>query len=348
MVRLRRLVEAFGDVRTAWEAPIGQLSASGLHGRALDALVDVRRRLDVHQELERTEKAGIAVLTIDDAAYPRRLREIYAAPPVLFVRGRLAPGDDDALAIVGTRHATGYGRTVTERLAGDLARAGVTIVSGFARGIDTHAHKAALEAPGRTIAVFACGLDVVYPPENRGLVERIAATGAFVSEHPLGTRPEATNFPARNRIVSGLTRATLVVEAGERSGALITAQFAADQGRDVLAVPGPITSPRSIGTNRLIQDGARLVQTADDVLAELGLSPASGAPPAEQLGFGTPFPSSDVEALVLAKLAEEPLSADDLSRALARSSAEVATALTMLELKGRIRQVAGLNYPTQR
>ena len=347
-MRLRRLVQAFGDVRGAWEAPVGQLAASGLQGRALDALVRLRSTLDVHAELERTQKAGVHVLTIDDAAYPRRLREIYAAPPVLFVRGELRPEDDDGVSIVGTRRATGYGKLVTERLAGDLARSGVTVVSGFARGIDTHAHKAALEAGGRTVAVFACGLDVVYPPENRGLVDRIAAQGALLSEHPLGVRPEATNFPARNRIVSGLTKATLVVEAGERSGALITAQFAGDQGRDVLAVPGPITSPGSVGANRLIQDGARLVQTADDVRAELGLAPAGERPAEQQMGLGALFPATDIESAILAKLADEPLGIDDLCRALNRPAAEVSTALTMLELRGRIRQLAGLNYPTQR
>lgn len=348
MVRLRRLVQAFGDVRTAWEAPVGQLAASGLQGRALDALVRLRSTLDVHQELERTLKAGVRVVTIDDGDYPRRLREIYAAPPVLFVRGELRPVDDDGVSIVGTRRATGYGKIVTERLAADLAAGGVTIVSGFARGVDTHAHKAALEAGGRTIAVFACGLDVVYPPENRGLVDRIAGQGALVSEHPLGVRPEATNFPARNRIVSGLTRATLVVEAGERSGALITAGFALDQGREVLAVPGPITSPGSAGTNRLIQDGARLVQGADDVRAELGMAPAVERPAEQQLGLGALFPAGDLESQLLAKLAEEPLGADDLCRALGRTAVEVSTALTMLELRGRIRQVAGLNYPTHR
>lgn len=308
----------------------------------------LRRSLDVHQELERTERAGVRVVTIEDADYPRRLREIYAAPPLLFVKGELRPEDDDGVSVVGTRHATSYGKLVTERLSGELAAGGVTIVSGFARGVDTHAHKAALDHGGRTVAVFASGLDVVYPPENRALLERILAQGAIVSEHPLGVRPEATNFPARNRIVAGMTKATLIVEAGERSGALITAGFAADQGRDVLAVPGPITSPRSVGTNRLIQDGARLVQTADDVRAELGLGPAEERPVEQQLALGALLPAADLESAVLAKLAEEPLGVDDLCRALGRPSADVSTALTMLELRGQIRQIAGLNYPTHR
>ena len=272
MVRLRRLLDAFGDARHAWEASAHELAAAGLQGRALSALLEARRQFDPERELRRLDQAGVQAVTIDDPTYPRRLREIYAAPPVLFVRGQLQPEDDLAVAVVGTRRATAYGKIVTEQLAGELASGGVTIVSGFARGIDTHAHRAALDAGGRTIAVFACGLDVIYPPENRDLAGRVARQGALVSEHALGTRPEATNFPARNRIVSGISRATLVVEAGERSGALITAQFALDQGRDVLAVPGPITAPSSAGANRLIQDGARLVASAADVRAELGLA----------------------------------------------------------------------------
>jgi DNA processing protein len=345
VVRLRRLLDAFGDVRTAWEAPASELAASGLQGRALGALIDARRRFDPASELSQLDRAGVRALAIDDPAYPARLREIYAAPPVLFVKGELRAADDLAVAVVGTRRATAYGKVATERLIGDLAGSGVTIVSGFARGIDTVAHRAALDAGGRTIAVFACGLDVIYPPENRELAARIAGQGALVSEHPLGARPEATNFPARNRIVSGIARATLVVEAGAQSGALITARFAADQGRDVLAVPGPITSPGSLGANRLIQDGARLVLTADDVRAELGL--ADNAAPGLQLRLIDLLPLTEPEQAVLARLADEPLGVDDLAGALGQPVQAIASALTLLELKGRVRQLGGLNYPVR-
>jgi DNA processing protein len=345
VVRLRHLLDAFGDARTAWEAPASQLAASGLQGRALGALIEARQRFDPAAELARLDKAGVRALAIDDPAYPARLREIYAAPPLLFVRGELRPEDDLAVAVVGTRRATAYGKIATERLIGDLASSGVTIVSGFARGIDTVAHRAALDAGGRTIAVFACGLDVIYPPENRELAARIAGQGALVSEHPLGARPEATNFPARNRIVSGISRATLVVEAGAQSGALITARFAADQGRDVLAVPGPITSPGSLGANRLIQDGARLVLTADDVRAELGLD--AGAAAGLQLRLNDLLPLTEPEQAVLARLADQPLGVDDLAGALGQPVQAVASALTLLELKGRIRQIGGLNYPVR-
>lgn len=346
MVRLRRLLDAFGDIRIAWEATPARLAAAGLHGRALQALVDTRATLDIARELRRHEEAGIAIVTIDDAAYPRRLRQIDAAPPVLFVRGAICPEDEVSVAIVGTRTASTYGRGATERLAGDLARCGVTIVSGLARGIDSYAHRAALEAGGRTIAVFGCGLDTIYPSENRALAERILERGALVSEYPLGVRPEPNNFPARNRIVAGMTAATLVVEAPEKSGSLITASFAAEQGRDVLAVPGPITARGSVGTNRLIQDGARLVMNADDVRQELGL--VAPAPRQAQLAIADALPASDLEASVLARLADEPLLTDDLARLLDRPVAEVATALTMLELQGRTRQVAGLNYLVHR
>jgi DNA processing protein len=348
VVRLRRLLAAFGDAQSAWEASPAELSAAGLQGRALQALLDVRGRFDPETELRRAEAAGVAVVTIDDGSYPRRLREIYAAPPVLFVKGELRPEDDLSVAIVGTRRVTGYGRIATEQIAGELAAAGVTIVSGFARGIDTVAHRATLDAGGRTIAVFACGLDVIYPPENRDLVGRVVERGAIVSEHALGVRPEATNFPARNRIVSGMTRATLVVEAGERSGALITARFAADQGRDVLAVPGPITAPGSIGTNALIKDGARLVTGAADVLAEIGVAEPGPAAAIEQLGLTDLLAPSDLERDVLQALADEPLGGDDLARALGRPAGEIASALTLLELKGRIRQLGAMNYLVRR
>lgn len=348
VVRLRRLLTAFGDAQSAWDASAAELAAAGLQGRALKALLDLRGRFDPAAELRRTEDAGVAILTIDDPAYPRRLREIYAAPPVLFVKGELRPEDDLAVAVVGTRRNTGYGRVATEQIVGEVARAGVTIVSGLARGIDTYAHRAALAAGGRTIAVFGCGLDTVYPAENRDLARQIAESGALVSEHALGAGPEATNFPARNRIISGLSRATLVVEAGERSGALITAEFALDQGRDVLAVPGPITAPSSAGTNRRIQEGARLVATSADVLAELGVVEAAPAEARLQLGLSELLPPTDAETGILARLADEPFGADDLARLLGLAPQEIASGLTLLELKGRIRQVGGLNYLVRR
>ena len=340
VVRLRRLIDVFGDVAAAWEAPIAQLTACGLPPSAVTALAEARRRLDLERELERLRAIGADVVTIEDERYPARLRQIYAAPPVLFVRGELPPADAAVLSVVGTRHATAYGRAVTEKLVGELASRGVWIVSGFARGIDTHAHRAAVEAGGKTLAVFACGLDTIYPPENRDLARRIPEHGALVTELPLGARPEACNFPARNRIVSGIAPATLLVEAGQKSGALITARFAAEQGRDVLAVPGPITSPGSAGTNELIRDGAACVLSAQDVLAALGLE----GQPSAQLPLGDLLPVDADEQALLARLADEPMLADDLAHAIGRPLQDVLTGLTMLELKSRVRQAGGLYY----
>ncbi|TAK23263.1 MAG: DNA-protecting protein DprA [Chloroflexota bacterium] len=344
IVRMRRLIDAFGDARSAWHASVGELIAAGVQPRAAEAIVTARRRFDPAAELARLEKAGIVAVAWDDAGYPGRLAEIPAAPPVLFVRGTLPDLAAPWLAIVGTRHATAYGRAMTERLARDLAASGVVIVSGFARGVDTWAHRAALAAGGATVAVFACGLDVIYPPENRALAIDIVATGACVSEHMLAVKPEATNFPARNRLISGLCQATLVVEAGERSGALITSAFAADQGRDVMAVPGPATSPRSVGTNRLIQDGARLVVDASDVLSELGIDDRHP----RQLGLDGQSVDDGLGVALLAALDDGPARADELARQLVRPVAEVASRLTTLEIDGYVRQVAGLNFRARR
>ncbi len=346
VVRIRRLLEAFGDIQRAWEATPIELAAAGLGQREITSLVTVRKRFDRTVELGDLQQRGIKVVTIDQQTYPRRLREIYAAPPVLFVLGQLLPEDDLSVAVVGTRHATAYGRAVTEKISFELAKAGVTVISGMARGHDSFAHRSALQAGGRTLAVYACGLDIVYPPENRELAGEIAKNGAVISEHPLGTRPEAQHFPARNRIVSGLARATLIVEAGERSGALITAQFANDQGRDVMAVPGPINSPRSVGTNRLIQDGAKLVQSVEDIFSELGMVHRQSH--AVQSVFPDLLAGTPNEAAIMAKLSDDPMSPDDLSRELKMSAQEVGTSLTMLEIQGRVRQLGGLVYIAQR
>ncbi|HUX87746.1 MAG TPA: DNA-processing protein DprA, partial [Chloroflexota bacterium] len=206
----------------------------------MDAIVAWRTRLNLDRELEKVEKAGVRVTTLEDDRYPPLLKHIVDAPPLLYVRGELQPGDELAIAVVGTRRATPYGSQVCERIVSEVAGRGVAIVSGLASGIDAVAHRTALAAGGRTIAVPGCGVDVIYPPDHTALARDVAANGALLSEYPIGTTPEPGNFPARNRIISGMTRATLVVEAGERSGALITANFAVEQGRDVWAVPGSV------------------------------------------------------------------------------------------------------------
>ena len=337
--RFARLLEHFGGAEAAWSAPALDLAAVGLDRRAVRSLLDLRARLDPIAEWERLERLGVAVLTLDDPSYPPRLREIADPPPVLYVRGELSLADEWAIAAVGTRRATAYGRQVVERLVGEIARAGVTIVSGMARGVDTYAHRAALAAEGRTLAVLGSGLDRVYPEENRGLAAEIAERGAVVLEFPLGTAPDAQNFPRRNRIVSGLAMGTLVVEADFKSGAMITATAAAEQGRDVFAVPGSILSPASAGPNQLIKEGAKVVTTAADVLEELHLGAAI-----EHRAAREQLPADPTESALLQLLTHEPTHVDELGRAAGLPMALVASTLTLLELKGLARQLGGMLY----
>lgn len=337
--RLRALLDAFGDVASAWHASADALSQIGLDRRSLANLLQARRDLDLAAELTRVEHLGVQLLTWDDPCYPTRLLTIADPPPVLYVRGDFRAEDDWAVAVVGTRHASAYGREAARMLAGDLARAGVTIISGLARGIDAQAHRAALEAGGRTVAILGSGIDVIYPWENAHLAEEIVAAGALITEYPLGTQPEASNFPPRNRIISGMSRGVVVVEAGERSGALITAGFAADQGRDVFAVPGSIFQRGSQGTNRLIRDGAQPVFSALDVLEALNLTSVPQQVEAQLL-----FPTDATEALLLDQLAEEPMHVDEVSRATGLPIATVTSTLALMELKGLVRHAGGMSY----
>jgi DNA processing protein len=337
--RYDRLMECFGTARGAWEADGAALMGAGIDRTTVDALLAARKRVDPSRETEHLKAAGAMAITRGDPRYPHLLAEIYDPPPVLYVRG-VWPGEDDlALAIVGTRGATSYGRMAAEHLAKALARDGVTIVSGLALGVDTAAHRGTLEAAGRTIAVLASGLDRIYPSQNVGLAEQITERGALVTEFPLGIKPDAVNFPRRNRIISGLTQGTLVVEAGERSGALITAAFATEQGREVLAVPGSIFSPKSQGTNNLIRDGATPATTAEDVLAEL----QPGRQP-RQLTVADIVPLDDTERALFGVLGGEPLHIDEVAREAALPMSLVSAALAMMELKGIVRQIGGMNY----
>lgn len=337
--RLRALLEYFGSIEEAWQAPADALREVGLDRRSLSNLLQARAELDLAGELARTQQAGIHVLTWEDPRYPERLLAISDAPPVLYVRGELCAADDWAVAIVGTRQATMYGKEAARRLAGELAGAGVTVVSGLARGVDAVAHSAALEAGGRTIAVLGSGVDIIYPWDNHKLAAEIVQHGALISEYSLGTQPEAMNFPPRNRIISGLSRGVVVVEAGERSGALITAEFAAEQGRDVMAVPGSIFQRCSQGTNRLIREGARPVLSTADVLEELDLGAVVQQAEVRQL-----LPADGTEALLLDQLGPEPVHVDEIGRASRLPIATVSATLALMELKGLVRHVGGMNY----
>ncbi len=337
--RLRALLDHFGDLETAWRADTRQLRAAGLDRRSLENLLATRRKLDLAREMARIEKAGARVLTWDDPGYPPQLRNIHSPPPVLYVKGEIRPEDEWAVAVVGTRRATVYGKEATRVIARDLTRNKVTVVSGLARGIDAQAHRSAIEAGGRTIAVLGCGIDRVYPPEHRKLAQAITERGALVTEYPLGTPPESSNFPPRNRIISGLSLGVVIVEAGVKSGALITADFAAEQGRDVFAVPGNIFNRSSRGTNQLIHDGAKPVLSVEDILEELNLSMIS-----QQAEVRAMVPENETESVLLQYISAEPVHVDEIGRQSGLPIAAVSSTLALMELKGMVRQVGGMNY----
>ncbi len=335
--RLSLLVQACESVGAIWDAAQekpGQIEE--ITERDVKRLAQVRQ-LDVQADLDLMASLGIRVVSILDREYPPLLREIYDPPVMLYVRGEFTGADELALAIVGTRRCSSYGRLATERLAGDLARRGFTIVSGLALGVDGAAHEAALEQGGRSIGVLACGLDVDYPREHRELKDRLSESGAVISEVPLGTPPKAERFPVRNRIVSGLALGTLVVEAPLKSGSRITANLAVDQGREVFAVPGDINSPLSRGCHALLRDGAHLVETAEDVVAGLNLhleAAPTQRPPA-------PADLSRDEQLALSALSFEPRHVDEVIQHTELAAAQVSAALMMLEVKGLIRRFPG-------
>ncbi len=337
-IRFKILLAHFGDAERAWRASTAELRAAGLDKRSIQNLVRTRGRLSLEEEMEKIARAGAQLITWDDPAYPPHLRHIYDPPFLLYVKGELLEADEWSVAIVGTRRASVYGKEVTKQLAGDLARNQVTVVSGLASGIDAEAHRAALEAGGRTIAVLGNGLDIVYPPRNEALSRRIAESGALVSEFPLGTRPEARNFPRRNRIISGLTLGTVVTEAGPVSGALITARYALEQGRDVFAVPGNILARQSQGTNELIRDGATPVLSVEDILQGLNLSMISQHQEVRAI-----VPENETESALLSYLSTNPIHIDEIVRQSGLPAALVSSTLLMMELKGMVRQ-EGMNY----
>jgi DNA processing protein len=338
-VRVRRLKTHFGSLRLAWSAGEFDLASAGLDAKSIGSLALARRSVVPEAEVDRLSAIGATALTWDDAGYPKLLREVADPPPVLFVKGTLTDADAWAVSVVGTRRATVYGREVTDMLARELAANGITVVSGMARGIDAAAHQAAIKAGGRTIAVLGCGVDVPYPPEHRKLAQEISEHGALVSDYAPGTPPDAVNFPPRNRIISGLSLGVVVVEADDKSGALITTEFAAEQGRDVFAVPGNIFNRTSRGTNRLIAQGAKMVLDTKSILEELNLSMV-----ADRVEVQAVVPENDTERTILARLTHEPTHVDELVRALGLPTEEVTATLTLMELKGMVRQAGGTNY----
>jgi DNA processing protein len=341
---IQALGDAFGwDLESAWNAPTAKLSA--IVGERVGQLVEATRTtLDLDAIVTKVERLGQTVIPYADSRYPALLRETSAPPIVLYVEGELTEADGSSIAIVGSRASSPYGRDVAKVLATDLAAAGMTIVSGLARGIDGVAHDAALTTGGRTIAVLAGGLDWIYPSEHKALARRVTENGALISEHPPGTRPQPYNFPLRNRIMAGISLGVVIVEAKVKSGTLITAKYAVHYNRDVFAVPGSVLSHASDGCHQLIKEGACLVRDAGDILAELNIAACASAPVIEE----EPLALTGTEGVVYAALTADPQHIDDLSVAVELTIADVATALMMLELQGLVRNTGAQYYARQR
>jgi len=317
-VKFTRIENYFGDIEKAWNAGIDEFKKAGLDDNTVNSIAKWRPKISLDTELEKLEKHNIKAFNYHDKDYPYRLKEIHDFPPVIYIRGR----------------------KLTEEIVSELAKNRITIVSGLAKGIDTIAHRSALNAGGRTIAVMGGGLDSVYPAENANLARQVIKNGAMISEYAAGTKPRPENFPRRNRIMSGLCLGVLVVEAGETSGSLITAHLAFEQDREVFSIPGSVLSPASIGTNKLIMEGtARLVRNASDILQELNLTAITEHIEAKEI-----IPASDTEAVILKQLGSEPAHVDEICRASGFPISVISSTLAMMELKGMVKQVATMSY----
>ncbi len=337
--RISRLLDAFGTLETAWGASAPALRKAGLGSKTVESILKVRSTFDLDRAYGTLQALGIELFTFISPHYPEGLKQIASPPAFLFIKGELRTQDSNAVGVVGTRQASRYGKAAAEKFVGALAAMGVTIISGLARGIDSIAHRSAIEAGGRTIAVLGSGIDRVYPAEHRRLAADICNQGALISEYPPGSAPEAQHFPARNRIIAGLSKGVVVIEAAERSGALITAGFAAEQGRDVFALPGDIHRKTSRGTNRLIQDGAHPLLEVNDVIEVLGLE-------ARAYPEGTPRVEGvdNTQHTLLALLGDEPAHIDVLFQQSGLPIQEIQAALSLLEIQGSIKHLGGMHY----
>jgi len=343
-VRLRHLLEHFGDAPAILGAPQSQLlRVQGIGAECAEAIANWQNTVDLAAELRRIQDFGCAILTQADPQYPELLRQIYDPPIVLYVKGQLTAKDKNAVAVVGSRRTTHYGQQEARKLAYQLAYVGVTVVSGGARGIDTAAHQGALAAQGRTVVVLGTGVNIVFPPENAELFERVAAQGAIITQFPFNRAADKQSFPIRNRIVAGMTLGTVVVEANLSSGALITAGMAIDQGRQVFAVPGRIDSPQSKGCHDLIKKGAKLCEGAEDILSEFEyLFPASNRPPGpSETGVLPALTLSANEQKAFDALGQDETSIDEVIRQSGLPASAVSVALLSLEMKRLVRQLPG-------
>jgi DNA processing protein len=338
-VRVEKLLAYFGNLEDAWWSQTCHLAAAGLNPNLCQQVTQIRKEVSLDKIIEDLQGADIQVVTWDDPAYPDRLRHINQSPFVFYLKGNLVEEDKWSIAVVGTRRFTAYGQQVTENITQALAGQGITIISGLARGVDGIAHKQALSAGGRTLAVLGSGLDQIYPPEHTTLAERISQQGGLISDYPPGTPPDGSNFPPRNRIISALSKAVLVIEAGERSGALITANYAAEQGKEVFAVPGKITAPLSKGTNKLIKLGAHPLLEVQDVLDFLNMKLIAKHQEARRT-----LPGNHKEAVLYNAVGDEPLHVDELSVLTELAIEDVTATLAVMELKGMVRKTFGMKY----
>lgn len=362
-VGFRTLLQAFSSPRAVFSATAQTLQViPGIGPKTADHIRSFSDWGMAEREIERAAELGVDIVTCEDPLYPRNLLNIYDYPPLLYVQGSLCP-EEICVAVVGSRLASVYGRYTTEKISRELALQGITVVSGLARGIDAAAHRGALAGKGRTIAVLGCGLDIVYPPENEGLAGAVVAHGALITEFPFGTPPNAPNFPSRNRIISGISLGVVVVEAGEKSGSLITARIAAEQGRSVFAVPGEIGAAGSRGTHRLIKQGAMLIENVEDILDEIlpqaGRSPSASNEPSVSSRLDAPAPDPEKttaparaevaglgnqEQRLLSLIPSRPVDIDTLITSSGLTAQEVLNALLILELRGLIRQMPGKQF----
>ena len=343
----RTLLARFGTAGRVLEAPLSALrDVQGVGPKLAERISGARREFDPEEELDLCRKFGVAILPHNASGYPPPLLEIPDPPPVLYLRGTYEPRDQIAIALVGSRKCTPYGLRVAERLGASLARVGLTVVSGLARGIDAAAHRGALKAGGRTLAVLANGLADVYPPEHEELAREVAASGALLSEMSMLQSPLPGLFPQRNRLISGLCLGVVVIEATPRSGSLSTAHHAMEQNREVFAVPGPVDSLASQGCHRLIRDGARLVETVDDILEELGplVREVRSGPDEPAVRHPAELTLSDLERSILAKLDDKPAGVDQLIGQTGMTASQVLATLSVLEMRRLARRLPGHQF----
>lgn len=338
-VNYLNLIRSLGGPKEVFRASKREiLSVDGMGQKTVDSIKDFKEWPRVEKEMRMIEKFGVNIVTFLSPSYPERLKEITDPPPLLYIRGTLRDSDRVAVAIIGSRRASDWGLRMTRDLAEEMVRHGIAVVSGMARGADSASHRGAIKGGGRTLAVLGCGVDRVYPPENKGLMEKIIEYGAVISELPIGTLPEGVNFPARNRIISGLSLGVVIVEAQINSGSLITARLALEQGREVFAVPGNVLDRRSRGTNKLIKEGAKLVESARDIIEEILPQVAPKEPVQKRMDF------SPDESTVFRLLENGPTHIDTIIKQTGLNPGVLSNVLLSMELSGIIEQLPGNFY----